>query len=89
VQVHQRIKGQEFGLEISNTRLQGPLVLLAIEPERRNAIVAEAFAPGASVFAVARRVDVVPGLIYRWRQEFRAATRFQGPPPGSGAVRRA
>jgi transposase len=29
------------------------------------------------VCAVARRVDVVPGLIYRWRQEFRrAAVRF-------------
>ena len=33
-----------------------------------------AFAPGASVCAVARRVDIVPVLIYRWRQEFRAAT---------------
>ena len=42
--------------------------------DQKRAIVAEAFAPGSSVCAVARRVDVVPGLIYRWRQEFRATT---------------
>jgi len=41
--------------------------------EQRRSIVAEAFAPGASVCEVARRVDVVPSLIYRWRQELRAA----------------
>ena len=34
----------------------------------------EAFAPGARVCAVARRVEVVPAQIYRWRQELRAAT---------------
>jgi len=46
-------------------------------PERRRrwseaqkrTIVAEAFAPGASVIAVARRVDVVPAQIYRWRRD--------------------
>ena len=37
--------------------------------EQKRAIVAEAFAPGASVSAVARRVDVVSGQIYRWRRE--------------------
>lgn len=37
--------------------------------EQKRAIVAEAFAPGGSVSAVARRVDVVPGQIYRWRRE--------------------
>jgi transposase len=37
--------------------------------EQKRAIVAEAFAPGASVSAVARRVDVVPKQIYRWRRE--------------------
>jgi transposase len=41
--------------------------------DQKRATVAEAFAPGASVFAVARRVDIVPGLIHHWRQEFRAA----------------
>jgi transposase len=37
--------------------------------EEKRAIVAEAFAPGASVSTVARRMDVVPGQIYRWRRE--------------------
>jgi transposase len=32
-------------------------------------MVTEAFAPGASVCDVARRRDVVPGQIYRWRRE--------------------
>jgi transposase-like protein len=45
-----------------------------LERRPEAAIVAEAFAPGSSVCAVARRVDVVPGLIYRGRQEFRATT---------------
>jgi transposase len=46
-------------------------------PERRRrfsigqkrAIVAAAFAPGAMVSDVARRADVCPSLIYRWRRE--------------------
>ena len=38
--------------------------------DQKRAIVAEAFAPGASVREVARRVDIVPGQIYRWRREF-------------------
>ncbi|HVB80634.1 MAG TPA: transposase [Candidatus Binataceae bacterium] len=42
------------------------------EDEKR-AIVAESFAPGAVVAEVARRVDVSPGQIYRWRQEMRTA----------------
>ena len=37
--------------------------------EQKRAIVAEAFAPGALVSEVARRMDVVPGQIYRWRRE--------------------
>lgn len=41
--------------------------------DQKRAIVAEAFAPGGSVCEVARRVDVVPGQIYRWRHELRAA----------------
>jgi transposase len=41
--------------------------------DQKRAIVAEAFAPGASVCDVARRADVVPGQIYRWRQELRNA----------------
>lgn len=41
--------------------------------EQKRSIVAEAFAPGASVCEVARRMDVVPNLIYRWRQDLRSA----------------
>jgi transposase len=41
--------------------------------EQKRAIVAESFAPGAVVSKVARRADVSPGQIYRWRQEMRAA----------------
>ena len=37
--------------------------------EQKRAIVAEAFAPGASVGAVARRTDIGTGQIYRWRRE--------------------
>ncbi len=42
------------------------------EDEKRS-IVAEAFAPGASVSEIARRVDVVPGQIYRWRRDLGSA----------------
>ena len=41
--------------------------------EQKRSIVAEAFASGASVCEVARRADVVPSLIYRWRRELRTA----------------
>jgi transposase len=41
--------------------------------EQKRSIVAEAFAPGASVCEVARRRDVVAGQIYRWRNELRTA----------------
>src|SRR4051795_6264315 len=44
--------------------------------DQKRAIVAESFAPGAVVSEVARRADVSPGQIYRWRQELRAATGF-------------
>jgi transposase len=39
--------------------------------EQKRAVVAAAFAPGAIVTEVARRADVRPGQIYRWRQELR------------------
>src|SRR5579884_2094601 len=53
-------------------------VITGVERRRRwsddekRMIVAESFAPGAVVAEVARRVDVSPGKIYRWRQEMRA-----------------
>ena len=52
-------------------------VITGVERRRRwsddekRVIVAESFAPGAVVAEVARRVDVSPGQIYRWRQEVR------------------
>lgn len=42
--------------------------------EQKRSIVAAAFAPGAVVTEVARRVDVYPNLIYRWRRELRSAS---------------
>jgi transposase len=44
--------------------------------DQKRAIVAESFAPGAVVSEVARRADISPGQIYRWRQELRAAAGF-------------
>lgn len=41
--------------------------------DQKRAIVAEAFAPGASVSEVARRSDVVAGQIYRWRRDLGSA----------------
>ena len=41
--------------------------------EQKRALVAAAFAPGAVVAEVARRADVNPSLIYRWRRDLRAA----------------
>jgi transposase len=41
--------------------------------EQKRVIVAEAFAPGASVSAIARRADIGAGQIYRWRRELCSA----------------
>ena len=41
--------------------------------DQKRALVAAAFAPGAVVAEVARRADVYPGQLYRWRQELREA----------------
>ena len=41
--------------------------------EQKRAIVAEAFAPGASVSAVARRRNLAPWQIYRWRHDLGSA----------------
>jgi transposase len=40
--------------------------------EQKRAIVTESLAAGAVVSEVARRADIGPGQIYRWREEFRA-----------------
>jgi transposase len=60
--------------------LSGPERRRRWSADRKRSIVADAFAPGASVCDVARRMDVVPGQIYRWRNELRAAA------PGFAAV---
>lgn len=60
--------------------LSGPERRRRWSAEEKRLIVAEAFAPGASVCAVARRRDVVPGQIYRWRNDLRSAS------PGFAAV---
>jgi len=36
--------------------------------EQKRAIVADSLAPGAMVTEIARRVDIRPGQIYRWRR---------------------
>jgi transposase len=41
--------------------------------DQKRAPVAAAFAPGAIAAEVARRADVYPGQLYRWRQELREA----------------
>ncbi len=53
--------------------LSGPERRRRWSEDQKRALVAEAFAPGASVSDVARRADVVPGQFYRWRQELRSA----------------
>jgi transposase len=60
--------------------LSGPERRRRWSAEEKRSIVAEAFAPGASVYAVARQRDLVPGQIYRWRDELRSAA------PGFAAV---
>ena len=55
--------------------LTGPERRRRFSDAEKRAIVAAAFAPGAVVSDVARRADVCPSLIYRWRRE---------PGPGSG-----
>jgi transposase len=49
--------------------LPGPARRRRWSAEQKRSIVAEAFAPGASVCEVARRRDVVSGQIYRWRND--------------------
>src|SRR5881398_2304967 len=53
--------------------LSGPERRRRWSAEQKRSIVAEAFAPGATVCEVARRRDVVPGQIYRWRRDLRSA----------------
>ena len=56
--------------------LSGPERRRRWSTEQKRSIVAEAFAPGASVREVARLRDVVPGQIYRWRRDLRSDAGF-------------
>ena len=64
--------------------------------EQKRAIVAETLAPGAVVAEVARRADIGPGQIYRWRRQLRShnngfaqvvigSSQDAGPPPAGNA----
>ena len=50
----------------------GPGTAAALVRGQKRAIVAESLVLGAVVSDVARRADIGPGQIYRWRKEFRA-----------------
>ena len=52
--------------------LSGPERRRRWSTEQKRSIVAEAFAPGASVREVARLRDVAAGQIYRWRRDLRS-----------------
>jgi transposase len=60
-------------------RMAAPPEQMWSEGQKR-AVVAQAFAPGASVSEVARRVDIVPVQIYRWRREFGSGAAGIRPP---------
>ncbi len=51
--------------------IRGPERRRRWSEEQKRALVTAAFAPGAIVSEVARRADICPGQIYRWRQELR------------------
>jgi transposase len=55
--------------------LAGPERRRRLSVEQKRAVVAAAFEPGAVVREVARRYGVTPSLIYRWRQDLRAAAK--------------
>ena len=60
--------------------LTGPERRRRFSLEEKRRLVGAAFAPGAVVSEVARRADVCPSLIYRWRRELGQA------PDGFAAV---
>lgn len=59
--------------------ITGPIRRRRWSEEQKRAIVAESFASGASVSEVARRADICPGQVYRWRQELRTAVEGFAP----------
>jgi len=56
--------------------------------EQKRTIVAASLAPGAVVTEIARRADICPGQIYRWRREIGVGNGFAQvlvAPVGDGA----
>ena len=53
--------------------ITGPTRYRSWSDERKQELVAAAFAPGAVVTDVAREADVSASLLYRWRRDFGAA----------------
>jgi len=56
--------------------------------EQKRSIVAASLAPGAVVTEIARRAEIWPGQIYRWRREIRVGNGFAQvliAPAGDGA----
>ena len=54
--------------------LTGPVRRRVWRIEEKAALVDAAFAPGAVVSEVARRADVNPSLLYRWRRDLGAGS---------------
>lgn len=54
--------------------ITGPTRYRSWSDDRKQELVAAAFAPGAVVTDVAREADVSASLLYRWRRDFGAAT---------------
>ena len=78
--------------------ITGPIRRRRWSEEQKRTIVAESFAPGGSVSELARRADICPAQIYRWRQELRTAiagfapvliapSEFNSAPPSDDALR--
>lgn len=82
--------GSRDGAMASIEVLTGPERRRRWSDEEKRAIVTAAFAPGAVVRDVARRADVTPSLIYRWRRDLQAVAngfaRVLVAPGGDGAV---
>lgn len=70
--------------------ITGPTRYRSWSEDQKRALVAAAFAPGATVTEVARQADVSASLLYRWRRDFRAATEGFAEvvvvPPASGGI---
>ena len=68
--------------------ITGPERRRRCSAEQKRAIVTESLAPGAVVTEIARRAEICPGQIYRWRQEIGVGHGFAQvliAPAGDGA----